>query len=444
MKNYTTQTAALKATMINSRKIDTKQIDAQKIYINGEQVEANPERVKSIGYGGFIGHCGFEPIVSSKFVDDFSILTNNGLNYDVPEVNVNVNGGNPPYSNTFLWGTTSTFLRDVNKDNKLQLGIIDGFVGLPPKNYVQDNPSGSDASILMTFLTANGYPIPGAALPEGTQKVIHNFVYDTNGKITTTIRPERMYSNFFAAIDTLEEWVADMPNYNKSTSVFNWGFGDGGYTGSIDWGSFCGSGIRKFVGDLSSLKWGKAMFVSCENLEIFSGLLSSLVEGDNMFKDTNLNLESVENIMYALPHVTDGTTPTITISWVDGSTKLQDESFKSAVAELFVELVNEKGWSVDTNAAIGTMNGNQFVPAVTATDGTTQIYKYFRKKEIIVDETITMEEALEKITIPLYYDSDNKYYIIESSECIIGPAVKLWEIYPSLEDAISSWGLTAK
>jgi hypothetical protein len=163
-----------------------------------------------------------------------------------------------------------------------------------------------------------------------------------------------------------------------------------------------------------------------------------------MFENTNLNLDSVENIVYALPHVTDGTTPTIGISWVDGSTKLQDESFKSAVAEMFVELVNEKGWSVVTNSSIGTMNGNQFVPAVTASDGTTQIYKYFRKKEIIVDETIPMEEALEKITIPVYYDSDNKYYIIESAECIIGPAVKLWEIYPSLEDAVEAWGLTAK
>lgn len=446
MKNYTTQTAALKATTVDTRLLHAKQIDAKKIFINGEQVEANPERVKSIGYGGLLGTGGFEPHISSKFVDDFSILTNNGLNYDVPEVNVLVNDGNLPYySNTFLWGTTSTFLRDVNKDNKLQLGIIDGFVGLPPKNYVQDNPSPSDSSILITFLTANGYPIPGAALPEGTQKVIHNFVYDTNGRITTLIRPERMYSNFFAALDTLEEWVADMPNYNKCTSVFNWGFSDAGDLGTYSgWSSFSGSGIRKFVGDLSSLKWGSGMFAYCENLETFSGLLSSLVEGDDMFKNTNLNLESVENIMYALPHVTDGTTPTITISWVDGSTKLQDETFRSAVAELFVELVNEKGWSVETNSSIGTMNGNQFVPAVTASDGTTQIYKYFRKKEIIVDETIPMEEALEKITIPVYYDNDNKYYIIESAECIIGPAVKLWEIYPSLEDAVEAWGLTAK
>jgi hypothetical protein len=112
----------------------------------------------------------------------------------------------------------------------------------------------------MTFLTANGYPIPGAALPEGTQKVIHNFVYDTNGRITTLIRPERMYSNFFASLDTLEEWVADMPNLNKCYSNFNWGAGNGGDFGYGVWGYFRGSGLRKFVGDLSSLRWGGSMF----------------------------------------------------------------------------------------------------------------------------------------------------------------------------------------
>ena len=44
MKNYTTQTAALKATTINSRKIDTKQIDTEKIYINGELFD--PSQIK--------------------------------------------------------------------------------------------------------------------------------------------------------------------------------------------------------------------------------------------------------------------------------------------------------------------------------------------------------------------------------------------------------------
>jgi hypothetical protein len=255
MSNYTTQTAALKAVTIDTAKIDAKQIDAKKIFINGEQVEANPERVKSISFGGYFGNT---PISSLK--DDVSIITHNSLNNDVPEINAIIQNGPPPYSNSFLWGTTTSHFIDKNKDNKTQLAIVDGFVGLPPKNHVQDNPSITDGGIFVTLMTGDGYHIPGASLPNGTKKVIHNFVYDTNGRITTLIRPERMYSNFFASLDTLEEWVADMPNLNKCYSNFNWGDGNGGVFGYGVWGYFMGSGLRKFVGDLSSLRWGGSMF----------------------------------------------------------------------------------------------------------------------------------------------------------------------------------------
>ena len=44
MSNYTTKTAALKAVTIDSRKINTKQIDAEKIYINGELFD--PSQIK--------------------------------------------------------------------------------------------------------------------------------------------------------------------------------------------------------------------------------------------------------------------------------------------------------------------------------------------------------------------------------------------------------------
>ena len=36
MSNYTTQTAALKAVTIDTAKIDAKQIDTKKLFINGE------------------------------------------------------------------------------------------------------------------------------------------------------------------------------------------------------------------------------------------------------------------------------------------------------------------------------------------------------------------------------------------------------------------------
>lgn len=44
MKNYTTQTASLKATTIDTRLLDAKQIDTKKLFINGTQFD--PSQIK--------------------------------------------------------------------------------------------------------------------------------------------------------------------------------------------------------------------------------------------------------------------------------------------------------------------------------------------------------------------------------------------------------------
>jgi hypothetical protein len=44
MKNYTTQTAALKATTVDTRLLDAKQIDTKKLFINGTQFD--PSQIK--------------------------------------------------------------------------------------------------------------------------------------------------------------------------------------------------------------------------------------------------------------------------------------------------------------------------------------------------------------------------------------------------------------
>ena len=44
MSNYTTQTAALKATTVDTRLLDAKQIDTKKLFINGELFD--PSQIK--------------------------------------------------------------------------------------------------------------------------------------------------------------------------------------------------------------------------------------------------------------------------------------------------------------------------------------------------------------------------------------------------------------
>jgi hypothetical protein len=44
MKNYTTQTASFKATTVDTRLLDAKQIDTKKLFINGTQFD--PSQIK--------------------------------------------------------------------------------------------------------------------------------------------------------------------------------------------------------------------------------------------------------------------------------------------------------------------------------------------------------------------------------------------------------------
>lgn len=59
MSNYTTQTAALKAVTIDTAKIDAKQIDTKKLFINGElfdpsQIKESPNEAKFMLVIGFL------------------------------------------------------------------------------------------------------------------------------------------------------------------------------------------------------------------------------------------------------------------------------------------------------------------------------------------------------------------------------------------------------
>lgn len=72
MKNYTTKTAALKATTIDTRKIDAKQIATEKIYINGELFDPST----------------IETDVVTKLTFTVSSVNNNTLSYEGYQINL--------------------------------------------------------------------------------------------------------------------------------------------------------------------------------------------------------------------------------------------------------------------------------------------------------------------------------------------------------------------
>ena len=78
MSNYTTQTAALKAVTIDTAKIDAKQIDTKKLFIDGElfdpsQIKESPNEAMFVftispnledNYDEIIGHWHIESLKS--------------------------------------------------------------------------------------------------------------------------------------------------------------------------------------------------------------------------------------------------------------------------------------------------------------------------------------------------------------------------------------------
>lgn len=69
--------------------------------------------------------------------------------------------------------------------------------------------------------------------------------------------------------------------------------------------SFC----REFHADLPDLADGTSLFEGIASLEVFSGALSSLSAGTNMFRNCNLDAASVLHILESIPSYTSGSHP---------------------------------------------------------------------------------------------------------------------------------------
>ena len=253
---------------------------------------------------------------------DIKLCVHNGVS-NSPTPSEGEGTGMSTSTHANLWGT-GVF---TNSDYAEQITIVDSFVGLPWH--------GNDYSYLQT-----------AALPSNAVTVENNFVMNADGKVITTIRPERMVSGFVATIATgLTSFVGDLNNLETSSTFYNH------------------TAIETFIGDLSSLKEGSQMFSGCHSLTTFIGDLSSLeigtgslsTDASGMFQKTALTVESVENIADALPE-----NPVVSTSTNKGCIAISWNSLTSDTAER-QELVDalsgvlDKGWVLVTNSVLHPM-----------------------------------------------------------------------------------------
>lgn len=199
--------------------------------------------------------------------------------------------------------------------------------------------------------------------------------------------------------------------------------------------------LNRFECSLNSLMDG---FCTFENQPIykFTSALPLLMQGVNMFKNTNLTIESLENIANTLPVVDytksyqiyfqypsqfdeftwdyamderlwkSANTGEITISWQD--TSELDILDKTRIINEIFQIMISKGWTIDTNITTG-------------------------------EEAEGIYAKVTKVAPDFadYTDAGGNTVLLRTAKYVYGPQAATWTHYASIADAISQLNLTA-
>ena len=235
-----------------------------------------------------------------------------------------------------------------------------------------------------------GFDANGSKVINISTEKIKSLFWDDWGSVVTNITSQYML------FPVMEEWYGDLSSLESLEQMEHL------YIMSLpEFYDLCwfGPNLHTFIGDISKLKMGWHMFADT-NLETFIGDLSSLESGgerssSGMFSNTNLSLESVENIadtirdLIANPIASTFASPTppappippsdttdgisngvIHISWksLTADTELQ----KSLVEEM--NKIVQKGWMVVTNTELKTLASSLGYTISNGSDGSAGFY----------------------------------------------------------------------
>ena len=241
--------------------------------------------------------------------------------------------------------------------------------------------------------------------------------------------------------------------------------------------------LASFSGDLSSLVNGYNMF-SYTSLESFSGDLSSLVNGSYMFYYTSLDVETVELICDVLPNYNtdNGGQQLQTCTW--NGKKYTYTGWTSGTYYYPIIQINDDYNSMSSGNADGinrTFNRGSFSQSdvktisiywkdisVLSTEDRTAITQLFSETATEKGWTFITNSELGGTVSPnavmttdgtiQYYvlakkdeateddathiDANGKLWKFDTAEAIIGPNVVYWSMFATVEDALTEWELT--
>lgn len=199
--------------------------------------------------------------------------------------------------------------------------------------------------------------------------------------------------------------------------------------------------LNRFECSLNSLMDG---FCTFENQPIykFTSALPLLMQGVNMFKNTNLTIESLENIANTLPVVDYTKSYTIYFQYPS-----QFDEFTWDYA------MDERLWkSANTGEMTISWQDTSELDILDKTRIVDEIFKIMISKGWTIDTNITTGEEAEGIYAKVnkvapdfanYTDAGGNTVLLRTAKYVYGPQAETWTHYASEADAISQLNLTA-
>ena len=382
-KNYTTNTASLKATRANVSKLDAK-----KMLLNGKNI------LDYISESEFDSYDTRDPQLKNDELDVWNTeisLSDNGHIEVKPHVHsVKIEFGAGWVLVPVYEGITESQVNTLNTAVK----VIDNEVlGANDEHIMYWQTDGLTDGYCMfnscTNLTSFSSDLSSLTLGDG----------------------------MFQSCSKLISFTSDLSNLTSGYHMF-----------------FSCSQLTSFSSDssgspvnLSSLTGGNNMFANCTNLTSFSSDLSSLTNGSSMFNSCKIDAQSVANIVHTLPtHETNGN---ITIGIGCDDTEADQLLFaQECDCDTWQELLDDfsaKNWTVTFQC-----NGR---PTTTYNMRRGETLPIYAKLEEVTDEKHAQ-----------YTSQDgSKFYNIDYFHSTNG-STEGYDVFSSLEEAISTYNVTPK
>ena len=304
--NYTTKTAALRAT-----KADINKLDAKRMLLNGKNIEELWGLNLPDDYKKFITRCELPEDENWAIWDDNGNLLYMNFSDKI------INGSYMFYgcSNLSLFSYDLSSLtvaeRMFQKCSNLSSFTSD------LSSLTNGNNMFSTCSNLTTFTSDL------SSLTSGT----YMFYSCTNlSSFESDLSSLTVAERMFQFCSNLSSFESDLSSLTEGTYMF----------------SGC-SNLTTFTSDLTSLSDGSGMFSTCSNLSSFESDLSSLTNGNNMFSGCILDSNSIENILTTIPTLTNAKTLTIGIRESAASKFAEITGLTPSTTE---QTVSYKGWNV--------------------------------------------------------------------------------------------------